>query len=137
MNDNMPKNTGQKPVVLIGEDEEGVRKLLKIALEERGFEVMLAANGREAAALYGQHKSEIDLVLLDVQMPEMDGPHALAAMRKLNPAVRCCLMTASSGPYTYQELHQLDADRIFEKPFPSLQELASVMHMLAAESQCR
>lgn len=125
----------RKPVLLVGEDEEAVRKLLKIALEDHGFTLILAANGREAIDSYRKEQERIDLVLLDVQMPELDGPQALVELRKINPAVRCCLMTASSGPYSYEDLHQLGVERIFEKPFSSLNELARSLHELASVAE--
>lgn len=128
------RNAGgtKRPILLVGEDDEGVRKLLNLVLEEHGFSVLLAATGQEAVHLYRQHKDSIDLVLLDVQMPKMDGPHALVELKKINPAVRCCFMTASSGPYSTEDLLRLGAERVISKPFASLGELVELLHEIAA-----
>jgi DNA-binding response OmpR family regulator len=57
------------------------------------------------------------VVLLDVVMPGLDGPHTLAALQKLCPTVRCCFMTGSPTPYTEEGLLELGAVRVFRKPF--------------------
>jgi CheY-like chemotaxis protein len=60
----------------------------------------------------------VDLVLLDVRMPELDGPQTLAALRKENPTLRCCLISGHSGTYTREQLLSLGAEHYFNKPFP-------------------
>lgn len=126
-----------QPVILIGEDEEGVRKLLRLVLEEGGLAVRLAATGTEVVAQYRIDRAQgakIALVLLDVQMPGLDGPGTLIELRKINPGVRCCFMTASSGEYNYDQLTALGAERVFDKPFNSLkdlvQSLRNLLHVL-------
>jgi CheY-like chemotaxis protein len=116
----------------VGEDEEGVRKLLQLVLSEGGFVVLMASNGAEALRRYQEQADQIDLVLLDVQMPNLDGPETLVELRKVNPSVRCCFMTASSGRYTYEELMRYGAERIFDKPFNSLQDLVRSLRELVA-----
>jgi DNA-binding response OmpR family regulator len=114
---------------LVADDDDSVRRLLERGLQQAGYEVRLAKNGAEAVALYRQFRSEIDLVLLDVRMPELDGPQALAALRKENPAVRCCFISGHSGAYTQEELLSMGAEHYFRKPF-SLQEVAARLYEL-------
>jgi FixJ family two-component response regulator len=47
--------------------------------------------------IYGQHRRSSALVLLDVRMPDWDGPQTLAALQKFDPAVRCCFLTGDAG----------------------------------------
>jgi DNA-binding response OmpR family regulator len=114
----------RRPVILVADDDDCVRCLLERGLEQAGFEVRVAKNGREAVDLYRQFASEIEIVLLDVRMPEVDGPQALAALRKEYPAVRCCFISGHSGCYTPDELLSMGAQDYFRKPF-SLQALAA------------
>src|SRR5262249_13388533 len=81
-----------QPGILVVDDEDSVRRLLQIVLERQGFSVWSAADGRTAIRLYRQYRTTISLVLLDVRMPELDGPQTLAELREFNPAIRCCFM---------------------------------------------
>ncbi len=83
----VPQNTSAKSGkafsahILFAEDEEVNRQLLKDLLEEQGWQVEAVANGREAVAAYRQ--GSFDLILMDIQMPEMTGHQATSAIRSL------------------------------------------------------
>jgi CheY-like chemotaxis protein len=77
----------------------------------------VAADGHEAVAMFLQHRDEVRVVLLDVNMPGLDGPAALAQVRRADPAVPCCFMTGYSDRYTADELLALGATCLFGKPF--------------------
>lgn len=121
----------QMPGILVVDDEEPIRQLLDIVLQRQGLHVWLATDGCQALKLYDRFRSQIDLVLLDVRMPGMDGPQTLAALRNRNPDLRCCFLTGFTGEYTEQQLHQQGALRVFTKPF-ALAPLASALWKLAA-----
>jgi two-component system, OmpR family, response regulator len=112
--------------VLVDDDEEYLRRLLQIVLQQRGFRVRLAATGQEAVEVYRQHRETVDLVLMDVRMPGWDGPQTLAKLRILNPQVRCCFMSGGFTEYTEEELLGRGADVLLRKPF----DLATVALML-------
>ena len=77
----------------------------------------LAVDGETAIDLYRRNAAGINVVLLDVQMPGMDGPQTLAALRQVDPGLVACFMTRDPGTYTRAELLLLGAVRVFEKPF--------------------
>jgi CheY-like chemotaxis protein len=116
--------------VLVVDDERLLLRLLSLALSQAGFAVWTAPGGEEAVELYRRHGGAVDVVLLDVCMPGMDGPKTLAALRALDPAVRCCLLTGHAGAYSEEGLLALGADRVLLKPFP-LDELTRVLRGLA------
>src|SRR5271165_5426811 len=89
----------EKPGVLVVDDEHMVRIMVQMGLEENGFDVWLAANGREAIDLYRTHREHIAVVLLEACMPGLDGPQTLNALRELNPDVLACFMSADRGAY--------------------------------------
>ena len=122
-------DTPRLPGVLIVDDESPVRSLLEVALRKHGFAAWTAANGEQALHLYEPHRSEIDLVLLDVRMPGLDGPQTLAALRRFNPDILCCFMSGDSGTYSVEALLELGAARVFKKPF-SLSEIIGVLGQL-------
>jgi CheY-like chemotaxis protein len=118
-----------KPGVLVVDDEHLVRNIVQLGLERVSFEVWLAANGREAIHLYGKHRDRIDVVLLDVRMPGLDGPQTLEVLRELNPNVLVCFMSGDTGAYQPEELRQRGAAHVLAKPF-RLDQLANILRLL-------
>lgn len=81
-------------LILVVDDEPLVLQVAQAVLERYGYQVITAKNGREGVDLFKQRAPEIDLVLLDMTMPELNGEEALTAMRDLRPGVLAIL---SSG----------------------------------------
>ncbi len=119
--------------ILVVDDDAAVRDLLDFALRHQGFAVWLAATGQEALEQYRRYGATIDVALLDVLMPGLDGPQTLAALQALNPQVRCCFMTGDLGLYNEGELRTMGAAVVFYKPF-RLAEVAQVLRGLAVEA---
>jgi len=69
----MPQDKSSRPSVLVIDDDEDIRETLRAVLEDQGFTVACAANGREALDVLLQSTSTPALILLDLTMPEMDG----------------------------------------------------------------
>jgi two-component system cell cycle sensor histidine kinase/response regulator CckA len=88
----LPRGDGE--VVLVVDDEEAIRKVVRNTLERFGYVVMLASHGAEAVALYAQHRERIALVLTDMAMPIMDGPSTIIAIRAINADAK---IVGSSG----------------------------------------
>jgi CheY-like chemotaxis protein len=103
--------------VLVIDDEPTVRTVLALCLRSAGFAVLQAASGREGLEQYRTRRAEIDLVLLDVRMPGLDGPRTFTALRELDPAVRCCFMSGDAGDYTVGQLLATGALGFLSKPF--------------------
>jgi PAS domain S-box-containing protein len=82
----LPRGAGE--CVLVVDDEQSVREVVRRTLERFGYRVMLAAHGAEAVALYAQHRAEVAVVLTDMSMPVMDGPATILALQAVDPAVR-------------------------------------------------
>jgi DNA-binding NtrC family response regulator len=121
------------PGILVVEDEEGIRAVLDIALRQQGFMVWLARNGLEGIDLYRRHRETIGMVLLDVHMPGLDGPHTLAALQELEPQIPCCFMSGDLGHYTHRQLCSLGAATVIRKPFP-LMAVAQMLWNLASQA---
>lgn len=119
--------------VLVIDDQDFMRNVLDYMLRSQGFAVWLAADGWEAIDLYRRHRASIDLVLLDVCMPVLDGPATLAALRELDPQVGCCFMTGDPGKYTERELRELAGAALLLKPF-RLADLSRVVREFASRA---
>jgi CheY-like chemotaxis protein len=123
------RQPGDRPGVLVVDDEHMVRAIVQLGLERQGFNVWTASGGREALRLYRKHRDDIAVVLLDVRMPGLDGPQTLEALRELNPEVRACFMSGDTGAYGPEELRQRGAACVIAKPF-RLEDLANVLRLV-------
>lgn len=117
--------------VLVIEDERLMLKAMEQGLRQRGFVVWAAPDGGEGVDLYRRFGSQIDVVLSDVQMPVLDGPKTLDALREINPSVRFCFMTGDTRSATLTNLLRRGAMRVFTKPFPSVAGVAEELWELA------
>jgi CheY-like chemotaxis protein len=117
--------------VLVADDEQMIRLLVQLGLERNGFTVWLAADGREAIDLYRAHSADISAVLLDVQMPDVDGPQTLDALRELSPTLPVCFMSGDTGTYQAEELVRRGAAFVIAKPF-RMDDVAKILRLLAS-----
>lgn len=77
--------SGQGELILVVDDEENIREAARQVLEHFNYQVLLASNGVEAIEIYQQRQGAVDVVLTDMNMPVMDGPSTIAALREINP----------------------------------------------------
>ncbi|MFC1557135.1 PAS domain S-box protein [candidate division KSB1 bacterium] len=82
--------------ILVVDDEEDLREMLMAQLESLGYKVILACDGIEAVGIFEKQKDKIDLVLLDMIMPKMDGKDTFIALKKINPHVKVLLISGYS-----------------------------------------
>jgi len=82
---NLPRGNGE--LILVVDDEEGIREVAKKVLERFGYRVILARNGAEGVSTYVRNQAEIALVLTDMSMPIMDGPAMIVALKSINPDI--------------------------------------------------
>jgi len=85
---------GQGQTVLVVDDEESVRRVLKSTLEKGGYEVLQAANGKEALTIYNERGRHIAAIVIDMTMPVLGGVPTMRELVKINPDVR---IIAASG----------------------------------------
>lgn len=114
---------GQETVLLV--DDEGVIWDVVIdMLQGLGYTVILAADGRECVEIYRNNPGEIDLVLLDMVMPEMDGHEAFFELKKIDPSVRVLLQSGYVAEEDAREVLDGGAAGFLRKPY-RVAELAS------------
>ena len=109
--------------IMVAEDENDIRNLLKISLEEDGYNVFPAKDGLEALDIY--KKESIDLAVLDVMMPRLDGFNLLRKIRETG-TVPVIFLTARTEDMDKVLGLGLGADDYLEKPFSMVELLARV-----------
>ncbi len=104
--------------ILYVEDEPDISQIAKLALESvGGFEVAIAVNGRQALEMVREFRPQ--LILLDVMMPEMDGPTALARLQSMDDLadIPVVFMTAKVQAEEVSRYQALGAADVIAKPF--------------------
>jgi len=119
----------RKKKILLVDDDPQLRQLLGDRLEAGGYQVFFAANGREGIK-QAQEKNP-DVVLLDLEMPEMDGLTALAEIRKLDAAVPVIILTAHDKTTKAGEARRRGADDFLLKNNAPLHLLQAIQNALA------
>ncbi|MDQ3249328.1 MAG: response regulator transcription factor [Chloroflexota bacterium] len=100
--------------ILVVDDEEPLRDLLRISLQKAGYKVVVARNGQEALDMFT--RTQVDLVLMDVMMPDMDGFEVCMELRKRSD-VPVVMLTALNRPDDIVHGFNLGADDYISKPF--------------------
>lgn len=101
--------------ILVIDDEPGVCDILKKILEQEKYTVFMATSGARALNLL--KKESVELILLDIKMPRMDGIKFLQALRKKNKNVVVIVLTAHATLGTAREAMELGAYDYITKPF--------------------
>lgn len=116
----------EKQKILVADDARDIREVVRIMLEDAGFEVILAVNGEEAVEKFN---ADIDLVILDIMMPECDGINACSRIRERAEAP-VLFLTAKSAESDLIEGFEAGGDDYLTKPFSCTELLLRVKALL-------
>ncbi len=122
---------GHNELILIADDDRQVRIVIKNVLEELGYRVVTAADGKIAVELCRKYANEIDLVILDVVMPKMGAAEAAGIIRQLNPDVPIVFATGYDRESALQAQQNIANSHVMIKPFP-IKGLSQIIHEILA-----
>jgi CheY-like chemotaxis protein/nitrogen-specific signal transduction histidine kinase len=108
-------------IVLVVDDESTVRNFAKIALEKRGYTVLMAESGEEGVALLSQPGNKVDLVLLDLTMPIMSGEEVFDQVRRIDRAVPVILSSGFSHATAAERFQGKNISGFLGKPYTGSQ----------------
>ena len=108
------KGSGQ---ILIVDDEEVIRITAKAMLEDMNYKVINAKNGQEAVAIFKKKYKDIDLVLLDMVMPEMNGRETFLRMREIDENCKIIISSGFSKDKDLNELKKKGLNGFIRKPY--------------------
>ena len=114
--------------ILLAEDEENIRDIVKLNLELENFEVVETDNGKEAVHLF--HEQHFDLIILDVMMPEMNGFEVCEQIRLTNTSVPVIFLTAKDTSQDRIMGLKKGADDYLTKPFTLEELLLRIQNLL-------
>lgn len=111
---------GGSETILLVDDEEIIRGLCSSVLSRHGYRVLPAVDGRDALQIYAQREREIDLVVLDLSMPNLSGLETLERLRAFRPDVRVILSSGYSLDPAHDMLRQPCVAGFIAKPYQPL-----------------
>jgi CheY-like chemotaxis protein len=111
--------------ILVVDDEDHIRTLVQTMLKQEGRQVVLAARGKEAIAMF--KKERPNLTILDIDMPDIDGITVLREIRTIDPLARVMVFTGGESPSVESEAKALGVTDFLRKGFalPPFAELQS------------
>jgi CheY-like chemotaxis protein len=103
--------------VLLVDDEEMILDVGRQMLERLGYEVLVARSGIEALTVFKEHIDQIDLVILDLIMPDMGGGESFDRLREMDPDVKVLLSSGYSENGQAKEILKRGCRGFIQKPF--------------------
>jgi len=101
--------------ILVVEDEQGIREAIGIYMKNQGYNVILAANGKEG--LEKIETNDIHLAIVDIMMPVMDGIQTLVKIKEYDPGAKVIMVTAAGQKGKMVDAIKLGAAEFVTKPF--------------------
>ncbi len=123
----MPQPIKGSGKILIIDDEPMMRVVAGGILEDLGYEILTADNGRQGLETFTRHCQSISLVILDMVMPEMNGKECFFAMKKVSPDLRVVISSGFTRDEDLEEMKAAGASWFIRKPF-RITELSQIIH---------
>ena len=118
--------------ILIVDDEAGIRTILEHALAGAGYEVVAAETGREG--IQKHQATPVDLIIVDVFMPDQDGLETITLLRQYSPNLPIIAMSGKDPSGAFLTIaRQLGAARVLDKPFDADTLLKMVQELLPSK----
>lgn len=119
------------PGILIVDSDPAARADLARAMEHQGWFVVTAEDGEEALEVYRADGDRIDVVLVDLQLPGLNGVRVLSELAEIDPDLPTCAMSANVSPYAASAFRRMSATPLFTKPM-DIRSLSFILHEMIA-----
>jgi len=124
---------GQGELVLVVDDEARICESTRRVLETHGYKAITANDGAEAVALYVQYREVIEVVLVDMMMPIMDGQACIRALRKINPGVRIIAISGLTGNGKLIRIAGTPVHAFLSKPYTTEKLLKTIYDVMSTK----
>ena len=125
------RSRGNNETILIVDDDDPIRELMRLILENNNYRVLVAASGAEAIKLFDREGGNVKLVLTDMLMPGMDGLSLTHALRVKNASLKVIVCSGADQTARLKEFQALNILNILAKPFAVERLLGAVNHAMA------
>ncbi len=125
------KALAKKATILVVDDEYNIRSMMKEIMEMSGLKVFTAGNGRDGVDIYQRYRKDIDLIIMDMVMPIMDGRAAFNEIRKINPKQKIFIISGYSQREDLEDMLDNGAVGFLRKPFQVKEIVEKVSEILS------
>jgi PAS domain S-box-containing protein len=126
---------GNGELILIVDDEASIRDINKASLENYNYQIITANDGIEAVSSYAQYQNQISLVLMDIEMPSMDGILAMQVLCKMNPSMKIIAVSGlESNRDRLQDIGLLYMPAFLSKPY-TIKDLLETVNLILNNSK--
>ncbi len=115
--DNRHIEEGNGELIVVIDDEEYVREIIKNTLESHNYRIFVADDGFKAFSYYTQHKHEISLLLIDIEMPAIDGFKIIKVLQRMNPDVKIIAISGLSANRQLLQTNGIEVKGFLSKPY--------------------
>lgn len=128
----LPEGNGE--LILVVDDEAPIQEVTKTLLGNYNYKTISARNGVEAISLYTKHQDEISLVLMDIQMPSIDGLMATRVLQQINPSVKIIGTSGFTSDRKLLEVNNIGIEGFLNKPY-TLNKLLETIHTVLQNAE--
>jgi len=106
-----------KETVFLIDDDDMIADVSEMILKNSGYDVVSAKSGKEAIEVYKENHSRIDMVILDMILPDMDGGDTYDRLKEINPGIKVLLASGYDIDYQGRDIMERGCDGFIQKPF--------------------
>ena len=121
--------------ILVIDDEEILRRTSRSILKSIGYKVLVAENGQKGVELFLENRDAVDLVLMDMIMPEMNGMECFREIRRVQPDIPVILSSGFTHEDDIRTLTEEGLNGFLQKPYTSLKLSRAIRKVLEAEKE--
>ena len=122
-----------KETVLLIDDDEMVVDVGELILNNSGYDVVIAKSGKEAIDVYKENHNRIDMVILDMILPDMDGGDTYDRLKEINPGIKVLLASGYDKDYQGRDVMERGCDGFIQKPYNMNELLEKIRGILTSK----
>ena len=122
-----------KETVFLIDDDDMIADVSELILKNSGYDVVSAKSGKEAIEVYKENHSRIDMVILDMILPDMDGGDTYDRLKEINPEIKVLLASGYDIDYQGRDIMERGCDGFIQKPFNMNELLEKIRGILTSK----